>query len=77
MARFLKLSSCSITEDGDIISFDLYINPFQIESFIESDLKYTDSIGTSISTPCISIVTKTGSEHCILMKINEFRNLVE
>jgi hypothetical protein len=76
MGRFIKLNAYEITVDGEVVSFDLMINPFQIESYIETDLNFHDDVISQVK-PCIKLTTKSGIDHNILMNIGEFEKAIE
>lgn len=59
-------------EDELIWFNDLYIIPFQIESFIETDVSYNTPDGESVDTTGVKIWTKSGREHDILLTLEEF-----
>ena len=75
MSRFVKLVACFI-EDSQLLEYDLYINPFQIESFSESQVLTADGEQVD-SIETVRIRTKTGVDYEILSNVNEFIKLVE
>lgn len=76
MSRFIKLPTFFYLED-ELYFGDLYINPFQIESFQESKIEYIDENGIEISRDGVNITTKSGIEHGILMHVQEFIGLIQ
>ena len=68
--RFVKIPSY-FYEDGLIWFSDLWINPFQIESLVETDIKYTSPEGDEVETNGTKIFTKSGMEHDINMTTEE------
>ena len=77
MGRFVILPAYDINEDGSILSYDMRVNPFQIESYVETDLNYIDELTVSNSRPSIRISMKSGIEHNIVLGIEEFENAIE
>jgi len=73
--RFIKLPAF-FYEDGLIWFHDLYINPFQIESFTENDITYTDPDGLQIVKNGSTIITKSGAEHDINLSPEELMPLL-
>jgi hypothetical protein len=69
--RFVKIP-CYFYDDGLIWFNDLWINPFQIESFLETDITYTDPSGEQVETNGTKIYTKSGMEHDVNLPIHEF-----
>lgn len=76
MSRFIKLTS--FFYEDDLLYFnDLWINPFQIESYTETEVSYTDENGIGIERNGVNIVTKSGQEWGVLLSADEFAALVE
>jgi hypothetical protein len=68
MSRFVKLEAVSVDEqDGSVSFYELRINPFQVESFYETDITY-DSIETMerMTDRCCSITTKSGDKYTVM-----------
>lgn len=76
MSRFIKLTS--FFYEDDLLYFnDLWINPFQIESYTETEVSYTDENGIGIERNGVNLVTKSGQEWGVLLSADEFAALVE
>lgn len=76
MSRFVRVPS--FFYEKDLLYFnDVWINPFQVESFIETDISYTDENGIHIERNGVKAFTKGGMEWGILLTIEEFRRIVE
>ena len=76
MGRFIKLNAYEITGEGEVVSFDLMINPFQIESYIETDLQFHEDMISQIRS-CVKFTTKSGIDHNVLMSLGEFERAIE
>jgi hypothetical protein len=76
MSRFIKIPSF-FYEDNLLYFNDLWINPFQIESYIETDISYTDDNGIHIERNGVKVFTKGGMEWGVLLTIEEFERIVE
>lgn len=66
MSRYKKLDALTISESKEVFFFDLFINPFQVESFYETDVEFTNESGKREMHPCCYITTKSGSSHNVL-----------
>lgn len=75
MSRFIKIPNFFYLEE-DLYFGHLYINPFQIESFQEAKLEYVDEEGNDALQDAVTIITKSGAEHGLLIHISEFMELV-
>lgn len=75
MSRFVKLPSF-FYEDNLLYFNDLWINPFQIESYTETDIAYTDENGISIERNGVKLITKSGQEWGVLLTVEEFASVV-
>lgn len=73
--RFLKMP-VYFYEDNLIWFSDLWINPFQIEFFVETDITYTSPEGEHVETNGTKIYTKSGMEHEVNLTIEEFLKLL-
>ena len=73
--RFIKLP-VYFYEDSLIWFSDLWINPFQIESFVETDIRYTSPEGDEVETNGTKIFTKSGMEHEVNLTIEEFSKYI-
>jgi hypothetical protein len=62
MSRFIKLPGFFF-EDELLFFHDLWINPFQVESFISLDISYTNDDGMNVEVNGSKIVTKSGVEY--------------
>jgi hypothetical protein len=76
MSRFIKIPSF-FYEDNLLYFNDLWINPFQIESYIETDISYTDETGMPIEITGVKLFTKGGLEWGVMMTIEEFERIIE
>jgi hypothetical protein len=76
MSRFIKIPSF-FYEDNLLYFNDLWINPFQIESYIETDISYTDETGMHIDRTGVKLFTKGGLEWGVMMTIEEFERIIE
>lgn len=74
--RYIKIDSYFV-EEGRVYFCDLYINPFQIESFHETEISYTTDVGEAGMRGTTHIRTKSGEEHDIDMPIEQFAMLME
>lgn len=76
MSRFIKLPS--FFYENNLLYFnDLWINPFQIESYIETDISYTDENGDHVDRNGVKIFTKGAMEWGVLLTIEEFQKIIE
>lgn len=75
MSRFIKLPTYFYLED-ELYFGDLYINPFQIESFQEAKIEYIDENGIEISRDGVNVTTKSGIEHGLLVPLQEFLEVI-
>ena len=73
--RFIKLP-CYTTTDGMVFFSDIFINPFQIESYYEVEISYKDESGIPVSKQGVKIATKSGLDHDIDLPIKEFENIL-
>jgi hypothetical protein len=62
--RYTKLESVLSEEDGTIM-YDLYLNPFCIESFYECHIEYTDPDGNQVERVGTIVTTKSGGEYTV------------
>lgn len=75
MSRFVKLPS--FFYENNLLYFnDLWINPFQIESYIETDMSYTDENGIDIERTAVKVYTKSGIEWGVLLTPEEFESVL-
>jgi hypothetical protein len=64
MSRFTKLDEFFV-EDGRLYFNDLWINPFQIESYLPLEVSYIDDNNQEVDMIATKIITKSGMEHNI------------
>jgi hypothetical protein len=76
MSRFIKIPSF-FYEDNLLYFNDLWINPFQVESYIETDISYTDDSGIPVERNGVKVFTKGGMEWGVLLTIEEFERIIE
>ena len=62
MSRFIKLPGFFF-EDELLFFHDLWINPFQVESFISLDISYTNDDGMNVEVNGSKIITRSGVEY--------------
>lgn len=75
MSRFIKLPSLFF--DDDLMYFsDIWINPFQVESFVSLDISYTNEHGEEVDVYGTKIITKSGQEHDINLPVKEIERLL-
>lgn len=75
MSRFIKLPSLFFDEDLMYFS-DIWINPFQVESFVSLDLSYTNELGEEVEVNGTKITTKSGDEHDINLPVKDVERLL-
>jgi hypothetical protein len=75
MSRFIKLPSF-FYEDNLLYFNDLWINPFQIESYTETEVSYTDENGIAIERTGVNIITRSGQEWGILLDVEQFETRI-
>ena len=73
--RYILLSEY-FYEDNLIWFNDLWINPFQIESFTETDIEYNTPEGEHVNTTGVKINTRSGREHDLNMTLDEFTKAI-
>lgn len=74
--RYVKYP-CFFFEDELVYFADVYLNPFQIESFYQTALDYKNEDGDNISEEGVKLITKSGAEIEIRMPIDEFISSLE
>lgn len=77
MSRYKKLDGLTITESKEVYFFDLFINPFQVESFYETEVEFTNETGMRVSQPCCYLTTKSGENHNVLGSAEEIEKILE
>jgi hypothetical protein len=64
MSRFAKLEEFFV-EEGRLYFNELWINPFQIESFLPLEVSYINDTNEEVDMLATKIITKSGMEHNI------------
>lgn len=75
MSRFIKLEAFFI-EEGRLYFFNLWVNPFQVESFMELTVNYTGEEGEDVEIVGTKIITKSGEEYDINMGPDSLESLL-
>jgi hypothetical protein len=73
--RFTKLPAY-FYEDGRIWFHDLWMNLFQVEGFIETDIEYKSPEGDEVTTNGTKVFCKSGMEYDVYMPVEEFLELM-
>ena len=78
MPRFVTLEAVSIDKNKNVTFYDFCLNPFQVESFYESEISYdnVDSLD-AVTQACCTIRTKSGAVHTILGDMDKMKSIVE
>lgn len=66
MSRYKKLEGVTIGESKEVFFFELYINPFQIESFYETEIEFTNEDEMRVVRMCCFLITKSGERHHVM-----------
>jgi hypothetical protein len=75
MSRFTSIPTLTYTETESYVK-NLWVNPFQIESFYEIEISYTDDNGNNVTCDGIRVLTKAGDEWDALLSIDKFLEIV-
>jgi hypothetical protein len=75
MSRFVKLPMFYFEEDLMYFS-EMWINPFQIESFVSLDLSYTNEFGVEVDVNGSRITTKSGLDYDINLTVRDLEKLL-
>jgi hypothetical protein len=78
MSRFVLMEAVSIDKSKNVTFYDFYLNPFQIESFYESEVSYDrdDTLETE-TKECCTLRTKSGAVHTVLLNTEEMKSIIE
>lgn len=78
MPRFVTLEAVSIDKSRNVTFYDFCLNPFQVESFYESEISY-DNVDTleAVTRVCCTLRTKSGAVHTILGDMDKMKAIVE
>jgi len=77
MSRYKKLEGLTIGEHKEVFFFELYINPFQIESFYETEVEFTNEDEMRVVRVCCYITTKSGERHHVMGTAKQLINQLE
>jgi len=75
MSRFTSIPTLTYEEDESYVK-NLWVNPFQIESFYEIEISYTDDHGDNVTCDGVRVLTKSGDEWDALVTIGQFLEIV-
>lgn len=77
MSRYKRLKALTISEEREVFFFDLHINPFQVESFYDTEVEFTNEDGMRVTKVCCYMTTKSGERHYVLGSSKEMEKLLE
>jgi hypothetical protein len=75
MSRFTPIPTMTYEETESYVK-NLWVNPFQIESFYEIEISYTDDDGNDVQCDGVRVLTKAGDEWDAMLSIDEFLKIV-
>lgn len=61
MSRFIKLEAFFVNE-GRLFFYDLWVNPFQVEAFMELTVNYIGEDNEDVELVATKFITKSGEE---------------
>lgn len=76
MSRFIKLPGFFF-EDELLFFHDVWINPFQVESFICLDMSYTNEEGMNVEVNGSKLFTKSGVEYDINLPPEDLEKVLQ
>ena len=76
MSRYTKLEGVIISDDKEVFFFDLYLNPFQVESIYESEVSFYSGRKKETRS-CCHLIMKSGTTHDVLGSVGNIINLLE
>lgn len=70
MSRFIKLEAFFVNE-GRLFFYDLWVNPFQVEAFMELTVNYINEDNQDVEMVATKIITKSGEEYDVSLAPSE------